>query len=69
MEVVAMDPSVTETQIAHVHVRSLRRALVPRLARNGLIVLGLVAIAVGVGALGYHYFAGLLWLMPRSTRP
>jgi len=51
-----------EVHAAHARVRSLRRSLVPRLARNGLIVLLLVAIAVGVGAAGYHYLANLPWL-------
>ena len=51
-----------EIHAAHARVRSLRRSLVPRLARNGLIVLGLVAAAVGVGAAGYHYLASLSWL-------
>ena len=47
---------------AHAHVRSLQRSLVPRLAKNGLIVLALVTAAVGVGAAGYHYLAHLSWL-------
>ena len=51
-----------ETHAAHAHVRSLQRSLVPRLAKNGLIVLGLVTVAVGVGAAGYHYFGDLPWL-------
>jgi len=51
-----------EIHAAHARVRSLRRSLVPRLARNGLIVLALVAAAVGVGAAGYHYLASLSWL-------
>ena len=57
-----MEQPVTETHIADAHVRSLRRSLVPRLARNGLIVLALVTVAVGIGAAGYHYLAGLRWL-------
>jgi hypothetical protein len=57
-----MDAPVTDTHAAHVHVRALRRSLVPRLARNALIVLVLVALAVGAGAAGYHYFASLDWL-------
>jgi len=59
-----MEQPVTETHIsnAHARVRSLRRSLVTRLARNGLIVLALVAVAVTIGATGYHYLAGLRWL-------
>ena len=33
-----------------------------RTARNALIVVGLVSIALGVGAVGYHVFSGLPWL-------
>jgi hypothetical protein len=57
-----MDSPPPDTHIAHAHLRSLRRSLVPRLARNGLIVLALVAAAVAVGAMGYHYLADLPWL-------
>lgn len=55
-------PPDPDPHAAHAHVRSLRRSLVPRLARNGLIVLGLVTAAVGIGAAGYHYLADLPWL-------
>jgi len=33
-----------------------------RLARNGVIVLGLLSLAIAIGALGYHYLDGLPWL-------
>ena len=33
-----------------------------RLARNGVIVLGLLSVAIAIGALGYHYLDGLPWL-------
>ena len=32
------------------------------MARNGLLVAGLVAAAIGVGAWGYHTLNGLPWL-------
>jgi hypothetical protein len=38
------------------------RRLLQRLLRNGLLVGGLVAGAVWMGAWGYHSFAGLSWL-------
>ena len=33
-----------------------------RLARNGVIVLGLLSLAIAIGALGYHYLDDLPWL-------
>jgi hypothetical protein len=36
--------------------------LIRRLARNGAIVGGLIAGALGIGAGGYHYLDGLPWL-------
>lgn len=36
--------------------------LVRRLARNGAIVIGFIVANLGVGAVGYHAFAGLPWL-------
>lgn len=39
-----------------------RRRLLRTLARNGLIVGGLVAGALWLGAWGYHTFDGLPWL-------
>lgn len=39
-----------------------RRALIRRTAHNALVVIGLIAVALGVGAIGYHVFSGLGWL-------
>jgi len=36
--------------------------LVRRLVKNGAIVLGFIAAALGLGAVGYHVSAGLPWL-------
>ena len=36
--------------------------LVRRMARNGAIVIGFIAGALALGAIGYHVFAGLSWL-------
>lgn len=44
------------------HPRQLRQRLVRKSARNAAIVIGLLAAAVGLGALGYHYLDGLPWL-------
>ncbi len=44
------------------HITALRLSLVRRMFRNGLIVVGLIAAAVGAGAAGYHYFGDLPWL-------
>ena len=38
------------------------RVLIRRLARNGAIVIGFIVANLGVGAVGYHAFAGLPWL-------
>lgn len=37
-------------------------ALASRLSRNALLVAGLVGVAVGIGAVGYHVLGGLPWL-------
>jgi hypothetical protein len=42
--------------------RALRRILVRRLLRNSVSVAALVAVAVGMGAIGYHFLDGLSWL-------
>ena len=42
--------------------RALRRTLLSRLFRNGTVVAGLILIALGVGATGYHTLDGLSWL-------
>ena len=42
--------------------RDLRHHLVRRLLHNGVIVAGLVAAAIGLGAWGYHTLNGLPWL-------
>jgi hypothetical protein len=42
--------------------RAQHRALAYRMARNGLIVGGLIAAALGVGAAGYHVLDDLPWL-------
>ena len=46
------------------HATSLarRRTLARRLARSAAIVVGLLAAALGVGALGYHDLDDLPWL-------
>jgi hypothetical protein len=41
---------------------ALRRTLIRRLARNSAFVGGLILVALGAGAAGYHVFAGLPWL-------
>ena len=38
------------------------RVLARRLAKNGAIVGGLIAVALAIGALGYHCLDGLPWL-------
>jgi hypothetical protein len=45
-----------------VTVETLRRRLVARLLRNGAIVVGLIGLALLVGAAGYHWLNGLPWL-------
>ena len=57
-----MTEPTPDVHAAHAHIRSLRHSLLPRLARNGLIVLGFIAVAVGIGAAGYHYLDALSWL-------
>jgi uncharacterized membrane protein len=36
--------------------------LARRLAKNAAVVAGLLAAALGIGAIGYHYLDGLPWL-------
>jgi len=40
----------------------IQRRAVRRLLRNSAIVLGLVTMALGIGAAGYHYLDDLPWL-------
>jgi hypothetical protein len=40
----------------------LRRRLLARLVRNSTIVAGLIAVALAIGAAGYHWLDGLPWL-------
>jgi hypothetical protein len=47
---------------SHVTRRALRRVLVRRLVRNGAIVVVFIALALGLGATGYHVLDGLPWL-------
>ena len=48
--------------------QSMRRPLPPRahlyrrLAGNGLMAVGVVAVSLSVGALGYHRLEGMAWL-------
>ena len=42
--------------------RTLRRVLVRRLARNGVLVTTFILLALGLGATGYHLLDGLPWL-------
>jgi hypothetical protein len=44
------------------HPRHMRRVLARRLLRNALTVAGLIAVALFIGALGYHELEGLGWL-------
>ncbi|MGA2137818.1 MAG: hypothetical protein ABSH14_03050 [Verrucomicrobiia bacterium] len=47
----------------HRHERLLpRRLFFRRLARHGCLGLGIVAVSLGVGVLGYHLAEGLGWL-------
>jgi hypothetical protein len=48
--------------VSHAAHHELRRVLWRRLARNAGIVGGLVAVALGIGALGYHVLDDLPWL-------
>jgi hypothetical protein len=36
--------------------------LARRLAKNAVVVAGLLAVALGIGAVGYHHLNGLTWL-------
>jgi hypothetical protein len=49
-------------RVSTLHHPPSTRILVRRLARNGAIVLGFIVANLGVGAVGYHVFAGLPWL-------
>ena len=57
-----MTRSARVTRDAEAARRALRRTLVRRLARNAGIVFGLILVALGIGATGYHTIAGLPWL-------
>lgn len=57
-----MTRSARVTRDAEATRRALRRTLVRRLARNAGIVFGLILVALGIGATGYHTIAGLPWL-------
>lgn len=39
-----------------------RRAFARRLARFGLLAVGIIGVSLALGILGYHYFEGLPWL-------
>jgi hypothetical protein len=39
-----------------------RKVFAQRLARNGIIGIVMLLIALGIGILGYHFFEGLPWL-------
>jgi hypothetical protein len=39
-----------------------KRVFAVHMARNALYVCGLIAVSLGIGAAGYHEFAGLPWL-------
>lgn len=39
-----------------------RTLMFQRLARNSVVVIGLLSVAIAIGALGYHYLDGLPWL-------
>jgi len=49
-------------RVSNLHHPPSVRMLVRRLGRNGAIVLGFIVLNLGVGAVGYHEFAGLPWL-------
>ncbi len=49
-------------RVSTLHHPPSMRVLVRRLGRNGAIVLGFIVANLGVGAVGYHAFAGLPWL-------
>jgi hypothetical protein len=48
--------------VPHPTKRALRQRLVRRLGRNAAFVAALIFVALTVGAIGYHLFAGLPWL-------
>jgi hypothetical protein len=48
--------------VTHPSHHALRRTLVRRLVRNGSIAAGLLAMALALGAAGYHLFAGFPWI-------
>jgi len=33
-----------------------------RVLRHGLLAIGVVVVALGIGVLGYHWFEGMLWI-------
>ena len=39
-----------------------RKVFARRVARNGIIGIAMLLIALGIGILGYHFFEGLSWL-------
>jgi hypothetical protein len=39
-----------------------RKVFAQRVARNGIIGIVMLLIALGIGILGYHFFEGLPWL-------
>ena len=55
------DPALPAAHAAH-HPRHMRRVLARRLLRNAVVVAALIAIALFVGALGYHELEDLGWL-------
>lgn len=60
----ARDPDARFQPPHGVKARALppRRAFAARMLRNSLYVGGLIAGSLGIGAAGYHEFAGLPWL-------
>ena len=39
-----------------------RKVFAQRIARNGIIGIAMLLIALGIGILGYHFFEGLPWI-------
>jgi hypothetical protein len=39
-----------------------RREFTKRVGRHGLVALGVLVSGLGIGILGYHYFADLTWI-------